>query len=513
MPHAGAQRSAMSTRISRVLVEIRLYLYLMGGVVTLHLWVPLIACVCLAGIVLFRGPGGALEGAAGGFILLAVLASPLWWPERRPRSAVPLGGQGERESLDRYPILRQVAEQTATELGQSSPAWVNFRLSPQFRHWGAPDDPDDREVTGDSIRIDFSRAGICSVFEFRCDLAKAALQPRMPRWLSRRVLAQVDALADRLDRDPGTNFSGRRWHWFTKLRESELNALRAWRLFAEMETDRAIASAFGKRCVASWIEKSWYAEWVFPVYQQIWLEPAWQRGFLPPTMDGFRRLHEETGANWLMDTDADRPVNLDSNHELSEIARWQPHRMRLLALEAADEATASVYDTRPASLLLGENDVEERVVRRFLSLDDDEELERISWADYPVKVILAEIDDALHEQAELFEGKCLQDLPAIAGEVPELVYEMVHMPFLPPSFEDRLASMPNALSGFLIKGLLSRGWEMSFDLVKGVTLTLPGTEHSLDPGDVVHSLAEGGLSGDEFWRLVGVGSTQGSETG
>ncbi len=54
---------------------------------------------------------------------------------------------------------------------------------------------------------------------------------------------------------------------------------------------------------------------------------------------------------------------------------------------------------------------------------------------------------------------------------------------------------------------------MSFDLVKGVTLTLPGTEHSLDPGDVVHSLAEGGLSGDEFWRLVGVGSTQGSETG
>jgi hypothetical protein len=492
----------MPTRLSRLLVEARLYLYLLGGTLILQPWLPLLAAALCSGLVAARWAGFAHTEAVAGLLVVLVLASPLWLPPRTIILRVARPDPGVREPLELHPTLKQVAEQTARELGSKTPTHVLFRLSPLFRHWGAPDDPDDRELGSGTLRVDLSRAGICSIFEFRCDLAKAILQPRMARWLSRRVLAQVDVLAARMERGHSGGFSARRWNWLSQLREAELNALRAWRLFAEIETDRALATQFGKRCVASWIEKSWFSEWVFPVYQQVWLEPAWQRGYLPPTMDGFRRYHEETGGEWLVDTDANRPVNMESRYELSEIARWQPHRMRLLALESAEEVTASVYDTRPASVLLADGGAEERVIRRAMVIGPEEMLEPISWDDYPEKVILAEIDDMIHEEGELFEGKTLEDLPAITEEGSHMVYEMVHMPFLPPQFEDRLAAMPNALAGFLIKNLLARGWELLFDLVKGVTLRHPSGSRTIDPMDVVHGLADGAVSEAEFAATV-----------
>lgn len=487
------------------MVEARMYLYLLGGVVVLHFWLPVLAAVCFAGLVVAESLGYAYTEWVAGTVFLIFATAPLWL--LRPR-AIPERQRiapAARESLDLYPALKQIAEQTAAELGKQPPTRVLFRLSPIFRHWGAPEDPDDRELGSRTLRVDLSRAAVCSVFEFRCDLAKTILQPRMARWLSRRVLTQVDLLAERMEKGPWGIAPIRRWQWVSQIREWELNALRTWRLFAEMETDRELASIHGKRCVASWIEKSWFAEWVFPVYQQIWLEPAWQRGYLPPTMEGFRRLHEETGGEWLMDTDADRPVNLKSKYELGEIARWQPHRMRLLALDAAEELTATVYDTRPAALVLAEGGAEEKVIRRTMGLSDDEVLEPISWADYPATVILGEIDDMLHEEAELFEGRQFQDFPTIVEEASHMVYEEVHMPFLPPQFENRLASMPNSLSGFLIKNLLARGWQMRFDLVKGVTLHHADGAERIDPNDFVHGIADGSLPEEDFARLIGLG--------
>jgi hypothetical protein len=493
----------MPTRLSRLLVEARLYLYLLGSTLALHLWLPLIASGLFCALIAGQWGGYAQAGMLAGVLVLLVILAPLWLPPKAITVRVARPDPGVREPLDLHPTLKQVVEQTASQLGSIPPTHVLFRLSPVFRHWGAPDDPDDRQLCSGTLRVDLSRAGVCSIFEFRCDIAKAMLQPCMASWLSRRVLAQVDLLAARMERGHTGGFSARRWNWFSRLREAELNALRAWRLFAEIETDRVLATYFGKRCVASWIEKSWFSEWVFPVYQQVWLEPAWQRGYLPPTMDGFRRYHEETGGEWLMDTDANRPVNMESRYELSEIARWQPHRMRLLALEAAEEVTASVYDARPAAVLLADGGAEERVVRRAMVLGEDEALEPISWEDYPEKVILAEIDDMIHEEGELFEGKVLEDLPAITEEGSHMVYEMVHMPFLPPQFEDRLAAMPNALAGFLIKNLLARGWELHFDLVKGVTLSNPSGSRTVDPMNIVQRLADGSLSAAEFTVLCG----------
>ena len=492
----------MSTRISRLLVEARLYLYLLAGTLLLYPWVAALVLVYLAVTVWLSLQGNPPSISISVLFVILTVVSPLWLVSRRTNKQRIARENTEKELLDDHPTLREVAEQTAAELGKSPPRHVLFRLSPVFRHWGAPDDPDDREVSREIIRIDFSRTGVCSVFELRCDLAKAMLQPRMPHWLAARVMTQVDRIDTKLKGGPDPEFLPIHQRWLHKIRESEGNALRAWRLFSEMETDWALAGFYGKRCVASWIEKSWFAEWVFPMYRQVWLEPAWQRGFLPPTMEGFRRFHEETGADWLMDTDADRPVNLDSKHELGEIARWQPHRMRLLALDAAHDVAASVYDSRPAGLLLADSGAEERVVRREMEIETDETLERISWEDYPAKVILAEIDDAIHEQSELYDGKSLCDLPAIAAEYPELVYEMVTMPFLPESFEDRLATMPNALSGFLIRELLAKGWQMRFDLVHGVTLHHETLSSVLDPQEIAHSLADGSMSGEEFERLL-----------
>lgn len=492
----------MSTRISRLLVEARLYLYLLGGTLLLYPWIAVVAVTFLVLIVFLALRGVAVPVSITVLFALITALSPLWLVSRRTNKERLARENAQKEILQLHPTLREVAEQTAAELNRKPPQHVLFRLSPVFRHWGAPDDPDDRVVSEELIRIDLSRTGICSVFELRCDLAKAMLQPRMPQWLSARVMTQMDRIDSHTAGGPDAEFLPLRPRWLRKIRESEWNALRAWRLFAEMETDRALAAVYGKRCVASWIEKSWFAEWVFPMYQQVWLEPAWARGYLPPTMEGFRRFHEETGADWLMDTDADRPVNLDSKHELSEIARWQPHRMRLLALDAAEDAHTSIYDARPASLLLADSAAEERVVRRETNLDDDEALARITWEEYPEKVILAEIDDAIHEQADAFEGKTIADLPQIAEECPGLVYEMVTMPFLPESFEDRLATMPNALSGFMIRELLARGWRMEFDLVHGVLLRCEGMEKPIDPQDIAHLLAEGGMTAEEFERLL-----------
>src|SRR5690606_18975227 len=124
----------------------------------------------------------------------------------------------------------------------------------------------------------------------------------------------------------------------------------------------------------------------------------------------------------------------------------------------------------------------------------DDPLVHISWKDSPTAVIPAEIDAMLHEEAELFEWRSLQALAAIVEEASHIVYEEVYMPFLPPQFESRLASMPNSLSGFLIKNLLARGWQMRFDLAKGVSLKHPEAEEAIDPNDLVHGLADGALS-------------------
>lgn len=500
----------MSTRLSRLLVEARLYLHLLGGTLVLHLWLPVMAVICIPCLLLAGVMGFAYADVIAAVVLLLLLSAPLWLTRPVHASALPPSTEEDGESLDLYPALKELARQTAADLGKSPPSRVLFRLSPIFRHWGAPEDPDDRELGSRTLRVDLSRAGVCSVFEFRCDLAKAILQPRMSGWLAHRVLAQIDLLAERLNAGTSGIAAFQRYLWVSLLREHELSALRTWRLFAEMETDRALAALFGKRCVASWIEKSWFAEWVFPVYQQIWLEPAWQRGYLPPTMEGFRRLHEEAGAEWLIDTDADRPVNLESKYELGEIARWQPHRMRLLALNAAEESTATVWDARPAALLLDDGDAEEKVIRRAMAIGtepcNDDPLERISWREYPDAVILAEVDDMLHEGAELFQGRTLMDLPKIVEEAPHMVYEEVYMPFLPPQFENRLASMPNPLSGFLIKHLLERGWEMRFDLAKGVSLCHPADGRFIDPNDLVHGLADGSASAEDFVKLVGLSS-------
>ncbi len=509
IPALGSGCLSMSTRLSRLLIEARLYLFLLGGTLLLYPWLPLAIGICVLGLVLASTMGYPHTDVLTAALFLLVIGAPLWLARSDYISAHPPFAEADGESLDLYPALKQLAHQTAVDLGKPPPSRVLFRLSPIFRHWGAPEDPDDRELGSRILRLDLSRAGVCSVFEFRCDIAKAILQPRMSGWLAYRVLAQIDLLAERINQGTSGIAAIRRYFWASNLREHELNALRTWRLFAEMETDRALAALFGKRCVASWIEKSWFAEWVFPVYQQIWLEPAWQRGYLPPTMEGFRRLHEETGGEWLMDTDADRPVNLESKYELGEIARWQPHRMRLLALDAAEELTATVWDARPAAYLLADGGAEENVVRRTMAygtaVRSDDPLEPISWEDYPEAVILAEIDDMLHEEAELFEGRCLQDLPAIVEEASHMVYEEVYMPFLPPQFENRLASMPNSLAGFLIKNLLARGWQMRFDLAKGVSLKHPESEEFIDPNDLVHGLADGALSPEDFKKLVGLG--------
>lgn len=499
----------MSTRLSRLLVEVRLYLQLLGGTLVLHLWLPAAAVLLVPALLLAVALGYPYAGAIAGVVILLVAGAPLWLAGSDYASAHPPFDDADGESLDLYPALKELAHQTAVDLGKAPPSRVLFRLSPIFRHWGAPEDPDDRELGSRTLRVDLSRAGVCSVFEFRCDLAKAILQPRMSGWLAHRVLAQIDLLAERLNEGTAGVASIQRYLWVSLLREHELNALRTWRLFAEMETDRALAALFGKRCVASWIEKSWFAEWVFPVYQQIWLEPAWQRGYLPPTMEGFRRLHEEAGAEWLMDTDADRPVNLESKYELGEIARWQPHRMRLLALDAAEELTATVWDARPAARLLEDGGAEEKVVRRTMAigaaLRNEDPLTRISWEEYPTAVILAEIEDMLHEDAELFDGRAFKDLPEIVEEASHMVYEEVYMPFLSPQFENRLASMPNSLSGFLIKHLLARGWEMRFDLAKGVSLVQPESGKRIDPNDLVHGLADGSLAVEDFEKLLGLG--------
>ncbi|MCZ2154707.1 MAG: hypothetical protein LC114_12540 [Bryobacterales bacterium] len=496
----------MSTRPSRLFIEARLYIYLLLGVLVLYPWFTVassLAVCCVLGAFALSYADANLFAVA---VLLLLVSAPVWFTRPGSRSVTRPAAEPESEAIAQYPALKELADQIATDLSLPAPDRVHFRLSPIFRHWGAPEDPDDRELGSRTLRLDLSRLGVCSVFEFRCDIAKAILQPRMSPWLARRVLAQIDLLAERIKRGTYGIAAMKRFVWMSMLRERELNSLRAWRLFAEMETDRALAALFGKRCVAAWIEKSWFAEWVFPVYQQIWLEPAWRRGYLPPMMEGFRRLHEETGGEWLMDTDADRPVNLRSKYEIGEIARWQPHRMRLIALDAFSDMAGESWDGRPASLLLDGANPEVRVARKALVSDallgGDEPLTAISWEAYPKNVVLAEIDDMLLEESDLFDGRSLRDLPAIVRKAPYAADEEVHMPFLPPQFEHRLASMPNSLSGFLIKNLLARGWQMRFELSKGLRLMPPDGGGELDPNRIVHDLAVGSVTEEDFARRV-----------
>lgn len=479
----------------------------------LHPWFPLVSALAVCGVLGAFALAYADANILAVAVLLLLVSAPVWLTRTGIRSTARSASDPETELIDHYPALKELAEQIASDLALPAPRRVLFRLSPIFRHWGAPEDPDDRELGSRTLRLDLSRVGVCSVFEFRCDIAKAILQPRMSPWLARRVLAQIDLLAERIKRGVSGIAAVKRYMWMSVLRERELNALRAWRLFAEMETDRALAALFGKRCVAAWIEKSWFAEWVFPVYQQIWLEPAWRRGYLPPMMEGFRRLHEETGGDWLMDTDADRPVDLKSKYELGEIARWQPHRMRLIALDAFSDLAGEAWDGRPASLLLEGANAEEKVARRALASDallrGEESLQPIPWSAYPREVVLAEIDDMLHEAAELFDGCSLGDLPAIVRKAPYVADEEVLMPFLPPQFEHRLASMPNSLSGFLVKNLLARGWQMRFELAKGLLLDSPNGAGEVDPNRLVHDLAEGSLTEESFVQRVGLADRTG----
>lgn len=268
----------------------------------------------------------------------------------------------------------------------------------------------------------------------------------------------------------------------------------------EYSADELSAATSGRDTAVSALRKIYLADMSLGGYWAGYMAPALDAGLLPPFASGFGKYAEfepnnalaEKALSWHIENVRSEPY--DSHPSLGE-------RIKALgSLPAGSEPEAS-----PAISLLEDVSGRERELFIFMNPEDGPKLKTIGWDDVTAAALIPYWAGWAKAHQTDLAGVTPKDLPARLPELAEWGKRMCQtsgQPLTEDQAEVQAKSYAASMIALaLVTRMIERGWQAAAG--PGMYTRLSLGDRTWEPFRIVHALADGDMTSEDWLRLCG----------